>query len=68
MSQDPVSRLLAEAAHLPPATDPELDALRWAVLVEHVLGITLTDEQITSGVGTRPADLRALVAASSDAS
>jgi hypothetical protein len=42
----PVARLLAECAHLRPIDDPQLDALRRAVLVEEVLGVRLTDEQI----------------------
>lgn len=61
--EDPVDRLLAEAAHLPPVDDPGLDGLRWAVLVEDALGVTLSDAQITAGISSRPSDLRALVAA-----
>lgn len=57
-----MDRLLAESPHLPPVADPELDALRWAVLVEDVLGVVLSDEQITSGDLRDPGRLRALVA------
>lgn len=62
-SADPVSvdQLLAEATHLPPLDDPELDALRWAILVEDVLGVILSDEQITPAVCGDPTHLRALV-------
>lgn len=65
MTVDLVDRLLAESAHLPPDGDPAQDALRWAILVEDVLGVVLSDEQITSGPLTDPERLRSLVAASS---
>lgn len=64
MTRDLVDRLLAESAHLPPLADPELDALRWAVLVEDVLGVVLTDDQITTGDLTDPGWLRSLLASS----
>ena len=65
MNTDLVDRLLAEAVHLPPdGGDPARDSLRWAILLEDVLGVVLSDEQITSGPLTDPERLRALVAAS----
>lgn len=65
MTLDLVDRLLAEAAHLPPQDDPAQDALRWAILVEDVLGIVLSDEQITGfGPLTDPECLRSLMTAS----
>ena len=42
-------RLLAEATHLPRETDPDVAALRWAILVEDVLDVVLTDDQILTG-------------------
>lgn len=65
MNLDLVDRLLAESAHLPPVPDRELDALRWAILVEDVLGIVLSDDQVASGDLKDPAHLRSLVATSS---
>lgn len=65
MSVDLVDRLLDESGHLPPADDPMHAALRWAILVEDVLGVVLTDDQITSGPLTDSQRLRSLVAASS---
>lgn len=56
-----VERLLAESAHLRPEPDEELDALRRALLVEDVLGITLTDAQITGGVASDASALEELV-------
>lgn len=46
MTASLAERLLAECEHLRPVEDPELDALRRAVLLEDVLGVRLTDEQI----------------------
>lgn len=56
-----VERLLAECAHLREEADPELDALRRALLVEDVLGLTLDDGQIAQGVGFDERTLRELV-------
>jgi hypothetical protein len=64
MSVDPVERLLAEATHLPPVDDTAQDRLRWAILVEDVLGVVLSDEDITAGELTDPERLRHLMAAS----
>ena len=64
MTLDLVDRLLTESALLPADGDPAHQALRWAILVEDVLGIVLSDEQITSGRLTDPVRLRSLVSAS----
>lgn len=64
MSDDAVERLLAEAAHLPPVPDRRLDALRRAILVEDLLGVVLTEEQILGADLTNPAVLRELAAVS----
>ena len=60
MSTPIVDRLLAECAHLRPLEDPELDALRRALLVEDVLGVRLTDPQIDQEFLTDPVALRRL--------
>ena len=65
MTTDPVERLLSEYRHLPSSGEPTHDALRLAILVEDVLGVTLSDEQITSGHLTDPTLLRRLLAGSS---
>jgi hypothetical protein len=65
MSVDTVDRLIAESRHLPVSGHPTHDALRWAILVEDVLGVTLSDEEIISGPLTDPERLRALLAGSS---
>lgn len=62
MSTPPVDRLLEECAHLRPLADPALDTLRRALLVEDVLGVHLTDPQISREVLTDPAALRRLSA------
>lgn len=62
MSTPSVDRLLEECAFLRPLEDPELDALRRALLVEDVLGVRLTDQQISQEVLTDPAALRRLPA------
>ena len=66
MTNDLVDRLLAESAHLPPVLEQELETLRWAVLVEDVLGIVLSDEQMVLADLTDPVRLRALVARAAD--
>lgn len=65
MNGDPVDRLLAESVHLPHVGDPAQEAIRWAILVEDVLGIVLSDEQITAGPLTDPQRLRSLMAVTS---
>ena len=42
-----IEKLLAESHRLrDPAVDPELDAVRTAILLEDVFGVTLTDDEI----------------------
>ncbi|MGA8047068.1 MAG: hypothetical protein WCA30_12470 [Dermatophilaceae bacterium] len=65
MTVDVVERFLAEYRQLPLSGEATQDALRWAILVEDVLGVTLSDEEITSGPLTDPERLRAAVAGSS---
>lgn len=57
-----MGRLLAESAHLPPVPDRRQDALRRAILVEDVLGVVLSDEQITESDLSDPGVLRSFVA------
>ncbi len=57
-------RLVAECAHLRPVEDPELDALRRALLVEDVLGVRLTDDQIDLALLTDADAISALANAS----
>lgn len=57
------ARLLAECQHLRPIADPELDALRRAILVEDVLGARLSESQIRVETLTDPAVLRDLATA-----
>jgi len=58
-------RILAEFAQLRPADpDPELAAVRMALMVEDVFDVTLTDEQLDPGTLADPAALRALLAGS----
>lgn len=61
MTVDPVERLLAEYRHLPLSGEAVEDALRWAILVEDVLGVTLADEEITSGPTTDPERLQSFL-------
>lgn len=54
--------VLAEFARLRDADpDPALEAVRTALLVEDVFGITLSDSQIDPATLTDPASLRNLV-------
>lgn len=47
MSRELVEDLLRESRRLrDPDADPELEAVRTAILLEDVLGITLTDDEI----------------------
>lgn len=62
MTDDLVDRLMAECAHLRPVEDPELDALRRAVLVEDVLGVTVSDDEMDLEHLADPDSLRALAA------
>lgn len=62
MSAELVERLLDEFRLLRPVADPQLDAVRRAVVVEDVLGVRLDDDRIRLGVLTDPAALRGLSA------
>jgi hypothetical protein len=44
-----------------PAGDPELEALKTALFVEHAFGIVLSDDEIRSGLGADVGTLRGLV-------
>lgn len=49
MTSPAVDRILRERSFLRHAADdPELQALRTAILIEDVFGVTLTDEQLGS--------------------
>lgn len=63
MSAIAVDRVLSEFAHVR-AADPEqaLEAVRLALLIEDVFGITLTDAQIEAGLLCDAETLPALVA------
>lgn len=51
MATEPISRVLEEWRALrDPAADPELEAVRLAILLEDVLGVTLTDDDIDLAV------------------
>lgn len=60
----PVDAFLREYACLPEplGEDAELRALRTAVLIEDVFGVTLSDEQLDPAVLGDPGALRALLA------
>lgn len=45
-----------------PGTDPELEAVRAAILLEDVLGITLSDAEIDAVTLAEPSAVAALVA------
>ena len=58
-------RILAEFAQLRPADpDPELAAVRTALMVEDVFGVTLSEAQLDPATLADPAALRALLAGS----
>ena len=62
-------RVLEEFKQLRPAgDDPGLAAVRWALIVEDVFGVTLADHQIDLAVLGDPAGLRALLAGSTPTS
>lgn len=57
-----LDRLLAECEHLrPESADPDLQAVRLALLIEDVLGVTLTDEQISRDFLLGPKALKSLL-------
>ena len=63
MAPETVEQILREYDALrDPAGDPEQEAVRAAVLVEDVFGITLTDAEIDAGVLGSAEGLRDLVA------
>ncbi len=63
MAPDEVDRLLEEYdATRDPAADPELEAVRAAVLLEDLFDVTLTDDEIDPAVLGHPAAVRALLA------
>ena len=64
MTGQPAQRLVDECAHLRPVEDPALDALRRALLVEDVLGLRLSDDQIDLALLTDADALSALANAS----
>lgn len=62
MNADLIDQVLAEYEHQRKAyADPALEAVRTAIFVEDVFGITLRDDQIDPAVLTDPAALRVLV-------
>ena len=63
MTTAEVDRILRESVHLADATDdPQLRALRMAIFIEDVFGLTLSDDQLASGVLGDSTALRALLA------
>ncbi len=62
MTAAEIDRILRESVHLDDATDdPELRALRMAIFVEDIFDLTLTDDQLASGVLDDRQALRALL-------
>jgi hypothetical protein len=58
-----LAALVAEAAALlDPKGDPELEAIKVAILLEDALEVTLTDEEIALDTLTDPAAVAAVVA------
>ena len=58
-----IARLLEESEHLrPESADPELEAVRMALLIEDVIGVTLEDQQISSDLLLNRKALRSLLA------
>ncbi len=63
MTSESVERVLLEAALLTgPEGDPELEAVRTAILLEDVLGVRLSDADIRPEILGDPAAVRALLA------
>lgn len=63
MNWNDVDRLLSECANRTGSDDdPELRALRTAILIEDTFQIVLTDEQIDTSILEDPAALRELLA------
>ena len=62
MNADLIDQVLAEYEHQRTAyADPALEAVRTAIFVEDVFGITLRDDQIDPAVLTDPTALRGLM-------
>ena len=62
MEPDPTARVLRDYdAVRHPDTDPELEAVRTAILVEDVFGIVLSDAEIDPAVLADPSAVAALV-------
>lgn len=68
MTRPTADRILGECAFLGSAPDdgstpedPELRALRTAIVIEDVFGVTLTEEQLGSDLLADPAALRDLL-------
>ncbi len=62
MRPDFVDAALEDYAGLrDPAGDPELEAVKAAIFLEDVFGVTLTDAQIAPDVIGSPAGMRSLV-------
>ncbi len=58
-----LDRLLKEWEHLrPESADPDLEAVRLALLIEDVFGVTLTDQQISRDFLLNRKALRSLLA------
>lgn len=58
-----LDRVLAELDQLSPeSADPELETVRLALLIEDVLGVTLTDQQISRDFLLNREALRSLLA------
>ncbi len=62
---DEMTAVLQQVSSLATGTDPDLTALRLAILVEDVFGILLTDDEIDLSVLASPDRLRELVNARS---
>lgn len=57
-----IDRLITEFAHLAdPKMEPALEAVRMAILLEDVVGISLTDDQIDPAIMGDPAAIRSLL-------
>ena len=67
MERDRADQILREYDALrDPAGDPDLEAVKAAVFVEDVFGITLSDAEIELGLLGSPAAIRALLARRGD--
>lgn len=63
MDRDIINQVLGDYAALRrDDTDPELEAVRAAILIEDVFGVTLSDAEINPAVLAGPSAVAALVA------